>query len=1697
MEEKIMNERRTHNKRNRRQRHLFFQQLAYVLALLILPFLMTDTVLGASLRVLGVGKDGTTSRLSEYRWLIEEDTTYHVVPGTQDPNTLAVRFHASYMPVVAEGDNSVALPDLDPAKRYHVSVIPKIPGTFTIGGASLVGNGLVTVYVNELPLPTAQISIFVFQDLNPINNALDAGEPGLEGFRIKLEDAGGRYGISAGEQLADAYGNFLGTVYVMTCDESGQNPGSGINACLDAEGTPIVATDGGGNPIVEPLITPADGSLTIKNLAPGKYGIIAIPPNAIEDPPGSGNFVGTNWVQTSTIEGTKVIDAWVKANEPPFFQEFGVPGPHVGIGFVPAGPNRPFVDATALSGGATVSGQIVNLHLSRPPATAFHAGEPFPHTTAWVGLNLGAAGLGRGVYAARTNDDGTFAIPDVPNGDYQLVVWDDNMDIIFAFHGLTVTGGALDLGAVPVFQWFARTEHWIYNDLNENGLRDAGEPGLLEQAVNIRWRDGSVYQSFPTDSTGFAPFDQIFPFFAWLVAEVDFARFKATGLTLTIDDGGPIDTGDPWSWEGVLTPQAQDNPIDPDSDVVTNKYRTELGPVLTQGFQAFLGQTHVFQWGKKAYGPDENGGISGIVFYGVTRAEDNPEMAAAEPWEPGIPRVEVNLYAYDATQPDLKGALLNSTVTDSWDDSPPADCQYGSNAGSGTDDPFVFRGVATDCYDGLRNWNQVRPGVFDGGYAFDSIFDPQTLNEISPIPAARYIVEVVPPTGYKVIQSQDKNVDFGENYLPSTQLLPPECVGTPYVVPDELTLFPGVAAVLAGQTIPGCESKLVSLTSGSNAAADFTLFTYTPIAGHINGFILDDTANEYDPTSPQFGEKFAPPWLPIAIRDWTGRMISSTYSDEYGAYNALVPSTYTANLPQPSGMSPNMLTTCMNDPEADTIGGFYNNQYSTFCYTFDYMPGTTTYLDTPVIPVAAFAGQNTFPLDCEFPDGTPRIQVVSSSDAPGPYLATDSGTLTLTSTGTINVLNPAYDGVASMEPLLIPRDYGFGATQGTVTLGGTPLTVDSWTDATIQVSVPGGVSTGQLVVTRDNTISSITGITVQIGLRFRATLRTVSAGQSIQAAIDAARPNDLILVGPGTYPEMLIMWKPVQLQGSGEGTLISAIKAPAEKLIAWQQKTNEVSAFYDLVDGQGAGPGGGVDPGALFSEEGAGVLVLATSNPLSLYSFLNPRNQDARIDGFTITGADTAGAIVANGFADSLNISNNRIIGNNGFFGGGIRLGHPELIFEDAFSDAGNDNIDIANNYISRNGGFSGAGGGVSLCNGSDNYLVSGNFICGNFTQQDGAGIAHLGLSTNGVIADNTIIFNENFNQGVTINGGGISIAGNAPLGCPIDPLTGLPDPLCLVDLTTALTPGSGSVQILRNLIQGNAAGVGDGGGIRLSRINGHDVDANLLTPANWYTVDIINNMIFNNVAALAGAGISIQDALRARVLYNSIANNDNTSTGAEAFIPGSPNESDPQPGAGIVSRAHTIELSTYLDANLPGVEDPFSNPEITNNILWNNRQFYFLVDTTTTPGTTLVGLCPDINDSVGLTCSGGNAPVYSDVSVLPTGSGTLLPLSADNIVTGGADPGFVAEYTNGSRISINLPESTTGIGAPPAFDEGGNFIRLRYGPLSQTNPATGNPFGDLHLLSTNDNATVIADVTDDFDQDLRSGTPDIGADEL
>jgi Bacterial cadherin-like domain len=417
------------------------------------------------------------------------------------------------------------------------------------------------------------------------------------------------------------------------------------------------------------------------------------------------------------------------------------------------------------------------------------------------------------------------------------------------------------------------------------------------------------------------------------------------------------------------------------------------------------------------------------------------------------------------------------------------------------------------------------------------------------------------------------------------------CVGRMRVVPDYLSIAPesGEVAPFAGSTRPLCDRKEVTLDDQMQANADFFIYTKTPKATSFTGFISDDFSSEFDPASPAFGEKFAVPNVPVSIKDFNGVEISRIYSDQFGVFNGLVYSTWEVDPPNITGYSPNMMTTCMNDP--GPIPGpngtmindpYYTPTYSNFCYENPFMPGDTTYLDTPVIPTSAFAeGYN--PPDCAYPDGTPMIKSVTgdtSGGGAGPWLRTQTSSFTITALGDKLVPNNAYSGPAAnsapYNEKFITRHYGFGAG-AQVTVGGVPATCTGG-DLSMTCNLPAPTSSGntvppcamqqvgqpaaqcgELVITSANGKQSIDTVTVTIGGKAPSYVAGENTtNNAIQTMIDNATPGDLIIVGPGTYNEMLLMWKPVRLQGAGDGAVtVNANTFPAGKLLEpWRRQVN-------------------------------------------------------------------------------------------------------------------------------------------------------------------------------------------------------------------------------------------------------------------------------------------------------------------------------------------------------------------------------------------------------------------------------------------------------------------------------------------------------------------------------------------------------------
>ncbi len=242
--------------------------------------------------------------------------------------------------------------------------------------------------------------------------------------------------------------------------------------------------------------------------------------------------------------------------------------------------------------------------------------------------------------------------------------------------------------------------------------------------------------------------------------------------------------------------------------------------------------------------------------------------------------------------------------------------------------------------------------------------------------------------------------------------------------------------------------------------------------------------------------------------------------------------------------------------------------------------------------------------------------------------------------------------------------------------------------------------------------------------------------------------------------------------------------------------------------------------------------------------------------------------------------------------------------------------------------------GGVAFCSGADNYKFNYNWVCGNLSTGDGAGVSQMGFVWDGSIQHNTILFNQATNPTTPSNGGGLLIM-SAPDTDPICP--GEPDADCSHAFGSVGDGIGRNLVINANLIMGNAAEAGAGGGIRFQGVNGIDVSTFPSNPDRWYSVSVTNNIITNNVAGWDGGGVSLQDSLAVNLINNTIVSNDSTASSGTLFgaffapqasaptpcprdaqganVPCVP-LSTPQP-AGLSSATHTAEFLASLPANI------------------------------------------------------------------------------------------------------------------------------------------------------------------------------------
>ncbi len=1069
--------------------------------------------------IINVDNTGTTEQRSPADGCSPSDPLY---PSSCNWTSMGI---AGSSPIYTQGNQDDFAGGMTlPNGRYLISVLAdgfKLDGThFTI---PMDDANPITVELQPTPLPTATMQAEIFEDVSVPNAAPDVPvEHGLAGFEGHIADY-------LGEVTTDVFGNPLGTEYERNLDGT---------IFLDAENNPTPVPNTGGVPTskcyvvsggidigtvapedadgrcpldttgltttLEGVTIPAgaaiEGKLKIENLGPNRYALTAVAPD------------GTNWIQTTTLEGNHDWDAWVMEGATGLDTEFvvaGEPFPAIFFGFVkptpalPSGPSGhitgvveaikayvPPVGGTGLPG--TIWGGLAGAKLDKP--------IEYP----WIALTDLTNG-DTAIYVGQGNADGSFDIANVPDGNYTITWWDEDQNYILDLINVTVSGGqTAALGILPLTGWWTYFDGYVFNDLNRNGIKDPGEPGVPNYTLTLRKRENSLMDRgatvVSTDQTGYYEMVNGYPMTQWLVMEAYSDLYYTTGVTYQADN--------------------QPTPT------------TVLGAGVDVSVLPIIGLSGHMDWGVHAYDPTgrngidpRNGGIVGTVSYDTTRNELDPQYAAVEDWQPGISDLTVELYdtvfcgtttaPCDPTDtyelaPDgsyARGPLLNTYVTETW-----------QNPGLNDDGICIPRNVdgaplgypadqqvtnsSSDCLEGPLMGVQFQNGfsTVDGNYGFaDGCFDG-TLDATDPsapvctggsfttLPGGReYLVHVEIPndvTGrpmYNVTREEDINIANGDQFIP--QVPPPACVGALHtvdvansgadsygavtlpngiIVPasspvDNATFLDIDGSPYEGMQKPLCDTKLVQLNNGKSIVPTFNLYTDVPIPGRFWGLVVDDLNFSGDPRSLLYGEKAGIPFAPVGIYDYANRLVTTVESDFNGLFDVLLPSTNRISCPTPSGVCANLYRFVGNDPGTPgQLNPNYKPQFRTIAAEFEAFPGLIVPADmapTQVGVTVQLPGGQINQVACQLDAATPQLLSVSQ-----PYV-NDSGSVTI-------------NGV------------GFGASQGggTVALDGMALGVSSWSDTQIVADVPSSAPAGahQLLVTADNGQTTVNGLTFHV-----------------------------------------------------------------------------------------------------------------------------------------------------------------------------------------------------------------------------------------------------------------------------------------------------------------------------------------------------------------------------------------------------------------------------------------------------------------------------------------------------------------------------------------------------------------------------------------------------------------------------------------
>ena len=637
----------------------------------------------------------TGDPIPSFKWLINVDNSH---------SNSSVTPPASYSPVVASGDESsatgITVDGATPDDRgYLVSVVANDGGggvndpDYKIGGQHFSSSGTLVVELVPNPLPLATVRVRVFHDNQLVNAEDDIPlEEGLAGFHVTLNER-------IGEVTTDWFGNPLCTEYEDIDPPTGSGPRTLARTAR--------------------LQSPAPAASARATRTATRRSRTSLPTStrsrSSRRTARAGSRRRRSRASSRTTPGSRKGTPGSRPRKASPRRSSGSASSSPAA-FGNAGDDCPTNNS---AGTATINGKVRSIALDDESGIILLGNAV---RRPYVALN-NIGGNDEQVYTARGNVDGTFSIPKVPIGLYQLVMWDGPLDHIISFLTVRVSdaGEVVNLGDIGIPRWFGTIRGKVFIDQNENGVRDPGEPLLANQALDTRFKDGTIQYATVSDANGNYEFPEVFELEHFAIAEVGYGNLKQTGAAGYETD----EFGEPLNYPYGFVNQ-------------------DLGLAsLLQAEITWAGTTNYIDWGKKAHGPGENGGIVGIVFNATTRNELDARLQAPEDYEPGVPGVVVNLYApvldgngEPVYGPD--GAVMKDHIAatyggaDDWYANLPTDCIPRPSIGR---DPAQIQppNLFPDCLELPALLNQIKSGVFDGGYAFEEdCTNPDVPNNMDP-----------------------------------------------------------------------------------------------------------------------------------------------------------------------------------------------------------------------------------------------------------------------------------------------------------------------------------------------------------------------------------------------------------------------------------------------------------------------------------------------------------------------------------------------------------------------------------------------------------------------------------------------------------------------------------------------------------------------------------------------------------------------------------------------------------------------------------------------------------------------------------------------------------------------------------------------------------------------------------------------------